>query len=115
MNFRLVVFLIVISFFLSACNGGKPEGDALVKKRITQKIESDAMGMIKDLKIESIEKLTNSTYKGVHSFSNPMFKKQMRVTRKYTFTENLDSIIEKEDLKIEMKSEGEWVEAPILK
>ena len=38
-----------------------------------------------------------------------MFDKEVRVTRNYTFTADLDSITKKEDVKTEMKSEGEWV------
>jgi hypothetical protein len=81
----------------------------MVTKRIIQKIESDGMGMIKDLKIEIVEKLNDTTFKGVHSFNNPMFDKEVRVTRNYTFTTDLDSITNKKDIKTEMKSEGEWV------
>ena len=65
--------------------------------------------MLKDIKIESIEKLNDSTYKGVHSFSNPMFDKEVRVTKNYSFTSDLDSITKSESIKTEMKSEGEWV------
>jgi hypothetical protein len=85
--------------------------DTLVKKRIIQKIESDALGiMITDLRIESIEKVNDSTYKAKHSFSNPFFNRKVRLTRNYIFTADLDSIIAKVDLKSEMMSEGEWIE-----
>ena len=41
---------------------------------------------------------------------NPMLEREMRITNKYTLTIGLDSIINKEDVKMEMKSEGEWVD-----
>ena len=37
-----------------------------------QKIEVAGMGMLKDVNIESIEKVNDTTYKGVHSFANPI-------------------------------------------
>ena len=110
MNFKLIVFALAISFSLGSCSGNKSDGDSLVRKRIIQKIETDGMGMLKELKIESIEKLNDSTYKGIHSFSNPMIDKKVRVTRNYIFTTDLDSITNNEGVKTEMKSEGEWVE-----
>ena len=65
---------------------------------------------MKDLNIESIEKVNDSIYKGVHSFSNSMFDKQVRVTRNYTFTTDLDSITNIGEAKAEIKSEGEWID-----
>ncbi|QDP47325.1 MAG: hypothetical protein Unbinned4388contig1000_44 [Prokaryotic dsDNA virus sp.] len=109
-NLKLVVFALVIGFGLVSCGNNESNRDALVRKRIIQKIEMDGMGMLKDLKIESVNKLNDSTYKGVHSFSNPIFNKEIRVTRNYTFTADLDSITKKEGVKTEVKSEGEWVE-----
>ncbi len=110
MNVKLVVFATLVSFGAVSCSGNKLEGDSLVRKRIIQKIDTDGMGMLKDIEIEKIEKINDSTYKGVHSFYNPMFDKDIRLTREYTFTADLDSITKKEDIKSEMKSEGEWVE-----
>lgn len=108
-NFKIILSALLIICFLSSCGNNESNRDSLVKKRIVQKIETDGMGMIKDLKIVTVEKFNDSTYKGVHSFTNPMFDKEVRVTRNYTFTADLDSITKKEDVKTEMKSEGEWV------
>jgi hypothetical protein len=110
MNFKLAVFVIVIGFSLGSCGSNESKEDSMVRKRIIQNIETDGLGMLKDLKIESVDKLNDSTFKGVHSFSNPMIDKEIRLTRNYTFTADLDSITKKIDLKTEMKSEGEWVE-----
>ena len=115
MNIKLIIIALVISFSLTSCGSNELNGDDLAKKRIIQKVEANGMGMIKDLEIKSVEKVNDSTYKGVHSLFNPMADKEVRVTRNYFFTNDLDSIIEKEDLKIEMKSEGEWVETGLSK
>ena len=40
-----------------------------------------------------------------------MMEREMRITNKYTFTSDLDSIINKEDVKAEIKSQGEWIDA----
>ena len=108
-NIKLKLFVVVLVFSLYSCGGNESNSESLVKKRIIQKIESDGMGVIKDLKIESVEKLNDTIFKGVHSFTNPMFDKEVRITRNYTFTTDLDSITNKIDIKTEMKSEGEWV------
>lgn len=109
MNLKLVALSIVTCLCLISCSKTKLEGESLVRKRITQKIESNGMGMITDLKIESIKKLNDSTYQGIHNFFNEMFKKEVRVTRIYSFTINLDSIIKSKNVQTEMKSENEWV------
>ena len=107
---KLYVFTITFLFLLVSCgNDSSPE--ALAKKRIIQKIDADGMGMIKDFKIISVEMINDSTYKAIHTFTNPMMGKEMRITRNYFFTTDSDSIKNKEDLKVEMKSEDEWVKA----
>lgn len=109
MNLKLLVLTFIIGFAFASCSNEKSDSNSLVKKRIIQKIETDAMGMIKDLKIVNIEKLNDTTFRGIHTFSNPMFNKEVRITRNYIFTIDLDSITKKEDIKTEMKSEGKWV------
>ncbi len=105
---KLCVFTVTFLFLLLSCgNDSSPE--ALAKKRIIQKIDSDGMGMIKDLKIISVEMINDSIYKAIHTFTNPMMGKEMRITRNYFFTTDSDSIKNNEDLKVEMKSEDEWV------
>jgi len=46
----------------------------------------------------------------MHSCTHPLLNKEIRITRNYFFTADLDSITGDEELKYEMKSEGEWVE-----
>jgi hypothetical protein len=105
---KSVLFTIAFSLLLVSC-GGDSSPVALAKKRIFQKVDADGMGMLKDLKIISIEMINDSTYKAIHTFTNPMMSKEMRITRNYFFTS--DSIKNKEDLKVEMKSKGEWIKA----
>lgn len=102
--YMITFFLLIVS-----CAEKKETGDSLARKRITQKIDVDAMGMLKDFNLETLKKVNDTTYLGIHTFLNPLVDKEMRVTRNYIFTLDLDSIIEKKDLKIEMKSEGELV------
>ena len=66
--------------------------------------------MLKDLKIETVEKVNDSTYKAIHTFTNPMFNKEIRLTRNYIFTADLDSIKSKVEIKSEMKSKDEWID-----
>ncbi len=105
-----LLLAIFVGFLLVSCTGKKPNSDSLVKKRIIQKIEINARGLIKELKIESIDTVNDSTFKGVHTFFNPIFDKSIRVTENYFFTTDLDSIKSEEHLKTEMKSAGEWVD-----
>jgi len=83
----------------------------LIQKKIFQKIEVNGLGMLKDLKIESVEKINDSVFKGTHTFLNPFVDKEMRVTKNYTFSPELDTIVNTKDLKTEMKSQGEWVDS----
>jgi len=39
-----------------------------------------------------------------------MVDREMRITAKYFFPLTLDSVKYAEDIKVEMKSEGEWVD-----
>ena len=111
-NFKLLVSISLVVLLIS-CGDNKSNsdsGDSLVKKRIKQKIEVAGMGMLKNINIESIEKVNDTTYKGIHSFTNPILDNEVRMTKNYFFTIDLDSITGDEDLKSEMKTEGEWVE-----
>lgn len=110
MRIKIIVLVLFVGFGLSSCNGTSSES-SIAKKRIIQKIEADGMGMIKKLKIESVEKLNDSMFKGIHSFTNPLVDKDVRITRDYTFTADFDSITNVEDVKFEIKSQGEWVES----
>ena len=47
--------------------------------------------MLKDLKIESIQKVNDTTYH-IHSFKHPFLDLKDQTTRNYFFTANLDSI-----------------------
>ena len=109
-NFKLLIVSISLGVIFSSCGNNKSDSDSLVKKRIMQKIEVAGMGMLKDINIESIEKVNDTTYKGVHSFANPILDNEVRMTKNYFFTIDLDSITGDEQLKSEMKSEGEWIE-----
>jgi len=111
MKYIKTLSLLLITFIVFSCsriNNEKSSVKSLVEERITQKIDIDAMGTIKDLKIISVKKVNDTTYKAIYTFINEMVNKEIRVTRNYTFTINLDSITNEEDLKTEMKSEGEW-------
>lgn len=105
MKKTILTIAIALLIGLSACTESITN---IVKKRIIQSIEVSGMGMLENLEIESIEKISDSTYKGVHTFFNPVFKTDVRVTNVYTFRN--DSIINKESgAKTQMLSEGEWV------
>ena len=71
-NFKLLISSLCLVVLLTSCGDNKSNSDSLVKKRIMQKIEVAGMGMLKDINIESIEKVNDTTYKGVHSFANPI-------------------------------------------
>ena len=67
--------------------------------------------MIKDLEIISVEKINDTTYKAVHTFTNPLIEKEMRIARNYFFTIDAETINNKEDITVEIKSAGEWVKS----
>ena len=71
-NFKLLISSLCLVVLLTSCGDNKSNSDSLVKKRIMQKIEVAGMGMLKDINIESIEKVNDTTFKGVHSFANPI-------------------------------------------
>lgn len=68
------------------------------------------MGMLEDLKIQSVNMIGDNTYQATHTFTNPMTKREMRITRKYILNSELDSVLSMDDIKIEMKTEGEFKE-----
>ena len=109
------MFLIIMVIFFSCVEKKVTVNstDELVKKRIIQKIEVAGMGFVKNLNFESLAKVNDTTYTGIHSFTNSFIKKDVRVSRNYIFTSDLDSIIKAIDLKTEMKSQGEWVDAKL--
>ena len=107
-NLKLIISSLYLLVLLTSCVSNS---DSLVKKKIIQRIQISGLGMLKDLKIESIQKVNDTTYQGIHSFKHPFLNlKDLRLTRNYFFTANLDSITGYKVLKKEMKSEGEWVE-----
>lgn len=108
MTKSILTIVAALLIGLSACTD-KNTSNHLVEKRIIQKIEVAGMGMLENLNIESIEKINDSTFKGIHTFTNPIFKKDVRVTKIYYFTPELDSITGDDKVTTEMKSEGEWV------
>ena len=103
------LLLLSLTVLLFSCGDSDP--NALAKKRIFQKVDSDGMGMIKDLEIISVEKINDTTYKAVHTFTNPLIKKEMRIARNYFFTIDGETINNKEDITVEIKSAGEWVKS----
>jgi hypothetical protein len=111
--------LITASFILASCGGDVTTSNAasqdplkLAEKRIKQRIEADAMGIIDELEILEIVPAggNDSTFRATHSFLNIMIDKKVKLTRVYTLNAGLDSVIENQNLKSWMMSEGEWVE-----
>ena len=107
-NFKFIISSLFLVVLLTSCGDNS---DSLVEEKIIQRIKIAGFGMLKDLKIESIEKVNDTTYKGMHSFKHPFLDlKDIRLTRNYFFTADLDSITGYKVLKKEMKSKGEWAE-----
>lgn len=108
--------ILLSALILSGCNSNNSnnvvEENPLdnIEKRIYQNVDAAGFGLLEDLVIESIYRLDSVTFEASHTFTNPMMEREMRITNKYTFTSDLDSIINKEDVKTEMKSEEEWVD-----
>lgn len=113
------IFLLFISIAIISCGGeanksnpsgeaNKPNPSSIAEKTIKQKIDMDGLGMIKDIKMESVNQIDGTTFEAVHIFTNPMVNKKMRVTRKYYLNSSLDSVMKKEDIKTEMETEGEF-------
>jgi|TARA_B100002019_G_C21040712_1_gene484337 PBP1b-binding outer membrane lipoprotein LpoB len=110
--------LIIASFILASCGGdgatsnaASPDPLKLAEKRIKQRIEADALGMIDELEILEVRAGENdSTFYATHSFMNPMISKKVKLSRIYTLNAGLDSVIERvSDGPMYMMSEGEWV------
>ena len=112
---KLLLLLLIAPVIFVSC-GQTPKNSSvnsneIAEKRIFQKIDSDAYGMIKDLEISELKQIDSITFEATHKFTNPMLEKKLRIKRNYTFySTKLDSIVEKVDLKTEMESQGEWVD-----
>ena len=108
---KKILFISISILFFSCSNSPnsiKPTSNA--DKTILQKIDMAGMGMLEDLKIQSVDMIGDNSYKATHTFTNPMTKRKMRITRKYILNSKLDSVLKMEDIKIEMETEGEYKE-----
>ena len=103
------LLLLSLTILLFSCGDSDP--NALAKKRIFQLVDANGMGMLKDLEVVSVEKINDTTYKGVHIFTNPIMNKEMRIARNYFFTIDGETINNNEDITVEIKSKGEWVKS----
>jgi hypothetical protein len=111
---KTITKILMLAFILTAFScGNQNSEESLVKKRIIQNVETSSMGMIKNVNVSSVEKLNDSIYLGIYSFSNPLIDKEIRITKEFTFTKDFDKITNSEEKKFEMKSEGEWVETEL--
>ena len=94
---------------------GAPSADSsdpikLATKRIKQKIDQDAWGMI-EFELFDVEQKDDSVFQATHTFVNPM-NKEVKITRLYTLNSGLDSVLSKEKVgPTLMKSEGEWIDS----
>lgn len=108
---KFTFVLLVLALFSNCGNtSGNNDPTSIAKKTIKQNIDLAGMGMLEGLKIESIKMINDNTFEAVHTFSNPLTKRKMRITNKYVLTSKLDSVVNKESIKTEMKSEGEFKE-----
>ena len=103
------VILTVIAALLIGLSSCTPSENTIVMKKVYQNRDIAGMGMLKDLTVEEPKKVLNFSFQVSHTFFNPMFEKEMRVTKVYRFDRHLDSILEITDVSTEMKSAGEWV------
>ena len=108
---KIVILCIVPFVFVLVACVDSSSSDSLAKKRIFQHVDADRMGTLKDLEIVSVKKINDTTYEAVHAFTNPIVEIEMQIKRNYFFTTDIDSIKNKDDLKIEMKLKDEWVKA----
>lgn len=106
------LILLFLGLTLMSCGGTDSSPLKNIEKKIYQSIDASGLGMLENLKVTSVD-VTDSpeTFLAVHTFTNPMTKKEMRITRNYTFNTAKDSILSKEDVLVEMKSDGDWVKA----
>ena len=87
----------------------KSQNISLVEKRIIQETDISGMGMLKNIQVDSLQKLNETTFVCRVSFFNPVIDNDVRFTKIYSFTNDLDSILTEETAISEMKSMGEWV------
>lgn len=109
-----LLFSILAMVFLisgSGCEFGNSEAHKIkiAKETIVQFIEVDGTVPFKDLEIISVTAVDDSSYKAVHTLTNTILKKEMRIERIYFLASDLKTCKKKKDLKIEMKSAGEWI------
>jgi hypothetical protein len=107
---KILLISISILFFNCSNSSNSVKQTSNADKTILQKIDMAGMGMLEDLKIQSVNMIGDNTYQATHTFTNPMTKREMRITRKYILNSELDSVLSMDDIKIEMKTEGEFKE-----
>mgnify|MGYP001460144278 CR=1 FL=1 len=110
MKKNLIILFVFFAIFSCGGETNKSNPSSIAKKTIKQKIDVDGMGMLEGLKIESVNQIDEKTFEAVHTFTNPIVKRKMRITRKYYLNSLLDSVMKKEEIKTEMETEGEFKE-----
>ena len=106
---KKLIFLF-LGLAIISCGGTDSSPLKTIEKKIYQSVDASGMGMLENLNITSVEATDSpETFMATHTFTNPMTKKEMRITRNYVFNTSKDSILSKEDILVEMKSAGEWV------
>lgn len=95
------ILLFSFGFFLVNCADINLTDRA--SKTIKKTIETNSEGMMKNLKINTVEFEDSTTFKAIYTFISP-YNKKMRVTGRYYLNSKLDSIIAKEDFRTEIKS-----------
>ncbi|BDD03113.1 hypothetical protein [Aureibacter tunicatorum] len=108
MRKRIYIFSLFCSMLFMSCNNRQH-----LENKIIDRLEANSLGVIKDFQIEKIEKIKSNRYKTIYTFSNPMNKAKIRMTRLYTFSNDLKEIISDENMKTELLTQDEWVEVKL--
>ena len=112
----MCIFFFVV---LIGCNGLNsktvitPEIMAQAKSKI--QIYLDKGDEVQNATVDSVFHTAPNTFVGIYSFYNSLVRKDIRVTARYIFTSGLEEIVDRKQLKIESRKEGEWVDTGLIK
>ncbi len=107
----LPITIIALVISISSCGFGDSNSKklSLAKETITAFINADKAIPKTDIEVLSVSLVDDSTYKAVHTFTNTILKREMRIERMYFLVSDLHKCKKKKDLNVEMKSDGVWV------
>lgn len=109
--FQSIFILFTFAIFFGACSNFSGPDLSKVENTILKKLNKNSSGLMLNLDISNIEVINDSTFIAIHSFTNSVLKKEMKITNQYDLNSELSKIKKQKQVKMEILSNDEWIES----